>query len=220
MITKLLFEKKDESYKNFLLSIIKDLEEKEVIGVRKKDLREIFKKTKDLHKEFLNTPHIYQEEFLIHIYIISEIDDFKEAIFELDKIIDKLDNWELTDSVKIKNMKNEENLSYSYFENLISSGKTFYIRTALVLMMRYFNSPFYLDKNLNLIFSITNYDYYVKMGVGWFLEEFTKKYKSEGYKILEDRKLAKEFQNAFISKIRQSSYFTKEEKEIASKYKI
>lgn len=58
------------------------------------------------------------------------------------------------------------------------------------------------------------------MGVGWFLEEFTKKYKSEGYKILEDMNLAKEFQNAFISKIRQSSYFTKEEKETASKYKI
>lgn len=52
MITKLLFEKKDESYKNFLLRIIKGLDEKEVIGVRKKDLREIFKRQKTYTKNF------------------------------------------------------------------------------------------------------------------------------------------------------------------------
>ena len=91
-----LFKMQDMDYRDFNSKLIPTVDKESMIGIRTPDLRKYAKqlgKSSDVI-EFLQTlPHKYFDENQLHAFIISEINDFKNCIDEINRFLPYIDNW-------------------------------------------------------------------------------------------------------------------------------
>lgn len=218
-LIKKFFSLQNLEYKKFQQRLIDT--KYEIIGVRLPQLRLISKelaKTKEnntFNDKYFES--IMVEGLIIHYSKTS----IKEYFDNLDKFLNKIDNWAICDSLiqKKNEFKNELNYIWNKVIMYTKTNKEFTIRAGIMLIMTYLINDDYIIKIFEVCENIKNEKYYVKMGIAWLIAECYKKYPKITYNYLKNNKLNDWTHNKAIQKIKESLPINKEEKDKVTKLK-
>ena len=209
-IKKTLFSLQDISYKEFTCKLIPNIDPNTVIGVRMSELRKLAKQIKDY--DLNNLPHKYYEENNLHGLIICEIKDYDKLISELSKFLDYVDNWATCDLLSPKLFKKHPKNLINQVKLWLNSGKTYHIRFAISILLRYYLDDMFKIEYLNLVSNIKSEEYYVNMMIAWYFAEALVKQYDIAVKYIIEQKLNKFAHQKAIQKAIDSHRISDEQK--------
>lgn len=224
LITNVLFENQDLSYKDFSSKLIPNITKEKIIGVRTPILRDLAIDIKDCDyvDDFFNElPHKYQEENILHgILLTLKYKDIDILLEKLDDFLIYADNWAVTDVISPKIFKKYPDKVYEYIKKWVNSKYEFMIRFGVVSLLQ-----FYLDENynvdiLNLVRNINCDYFYVRMAMAWFYSFALIKQYDTTIKYFEEHKLDKWVHNKSIQKAIDSYRITDDKKEYLRSLRI
>lgn len=200
-----LFELQDEDYKQLQSSLIPNMPESRIIGVRIPDLRKLAKtyvKEKGaVVLDFMHTlPHFYLEGETLHMLFI-ELESDPEVILEnLDEVLPTLTNWASADTGSFKAIMKNKELSLKYINKWLNSDYTYANRFAIRLLKEFFLEDEYEEKYLDRVARINTNEYYIQLMVAWYIAEALVKQYDDAVKLLEDGVLELNTHNEAINK--------------------
>lgn len=177
-IREKLVSLQDEKYREFQSKLCPNTDN--ILGVRLPALKQIAKdiaKSNDL-KTYLNlakdnyTKDSYHEEIMVYGLVIGFAKiSINETQKYLDDFLPLIDNWAVCDSVcaNLKITKKYPSQMFEFLKTQLKSNKPFYIRFAIVLLLDFYINEQYIEEIFNIVDSIDNQDYYVKMVIAWCL---------------------------------------------------
>ena len=222
-IKERLFEMQDLAYRNFHSKLIPTVDKDSIIGVRTPELRKLAKELNGTAEaeEFLSLlPHYYYEENNLHGFLLEYIKDYDACIAELNKFLPYVDNWATCDMMAPKCFKKNLSQLSEQCKLWIASGKTYMVRFAVNMLMKY-----YLDDNFSpeypeLVASVASEDYYIKMVVAWYFATALAKQYDAILPYLENRRLETWTHNKTIQKALESYRINAEQKQYLRTLKI
>ncbi len=214
-IIALLFENKDDVYRDFQAKLIPTVEKERIIGVRMPTLRQIAKKLakESETEEYLTIlPHRYIEEYNLHGLIVCEYKDYEKTLFYLEKLLPYVDNWATCDILCPKALaKNKERFLIS-IDQWISSDKPFTVRFGIEMLMSFFLDKDFKPEYIRKVAAVTSGEYYVNMMIAWYLATALAKQWTDTIPLIESKKLDVWIQNKTIQKAVESYRITDEQK--------
>ncbi len=96
----------------------------------------------------------------------------------------------------------------------LASGRTYYMRIAVVTMMSHYLNDEYIDRVFAALRSAHNDDYYYKMAAAWCTATAMAKYRDKTYRFLEDCGFDDWTYNKSIQKMLESRRISDEDKKI------
>ena len=218
-----LFKLQDKEYREFQSKLIPNINKERIIGVRTPLLRQLSKIIikENNYSDFLNDlPHKYFDENQIHAFIISEIKDYDECLFEFNKFLPYIDNWATCDQSSPKIfLKNSDKL-INEIKRWIKSKDTYTIRFGIGMLMRIYLDDNFKPEYLKMVSNIKSDEYYVNMMIAWFFATALAKQYDSTIEYIKNYKLDKWVHNKIIQKSIESYRISKEKKEYLKKYKI
>lgn len=145
-----------------------------MIGCRIPGLRSLAKEIckTDFRKYLENPAEDYFEETMLQGFVIGYAKmDIDERLFYAAEFIPKIKDWAVNDgfcSTFKAAIKNREKV-WDFLLPYAKSEKEFEIRVAAVMYMDYYLTEEYIDKVLEMLFSMKQDDYYAMMGIAWAL---------------------------------------------------
>lgn len=214
-----LFKHQDISYKNFHSKLIPNVPADEIIGVRVPVLRKI---AKQALKENADVALKYYEEKMLRGFMAGyrkcSID---EHLKELAEFIPLIDNWAVCDcscSTFKFTEKNREEV-WEFIQSYLS-GNEYDIRFAVIMIMDYYLTDEYIDRAIDILFSIKSDLYYVNMAVAWAVSVAYVKYENKILPLLESKTLPDWVHNKAIQKICESYRVEKDKKSYLRTLKV
>ena len=224
-IQEMLFQNQDLKYKEFHAKLMPTINPKSIIGVRTPVIRtlakDLFKNNSELvNNFFLELPHKYYEENNLHAFLIEQIKDFSECVLQTQKFLPFIDNWATCDSFKPKTFKKNLPQLLELSKNWIKSRHTYTCRFGMGCFMNYFLDDQFSQAFFDLILSIKNNDYYIKMMKAWYFATALAKQYDSALKILQSNRLDQWTHNKTIQKAIESYRISEEKKEVLRELKI
>lgn len=211
-----LKELSDKKYKEFHGSLCPNTDN--IIGVRIPKLREIAKQiAKENPEEFLKQIDTrYYETVMIYGMVIGYMKVPLEIRLKyLDQFVPQINNWAICDcctSTYKFTQKHKEEM-WRYLQKYMHSHKEFEVRFAVIMMMDYYLEEPYFKKVLEILDTIQNEGYYVKMGIAWAISVAFVKNEKETRKYLKQNQLDDFTYNKALQKIVESNRVSKQTKE-------
>ena len=170
-LQKELLKISDAGYAKFQSKLTPGIEPELFLGVRVPVLRKFAKsyiKTKE-SKIFLNElPHKYYDENMLHALLISEMKDFDQIIFNLNKFLPYVDNWAVCDIMSPKALKKHKTKLIESIKQWIKSKETYTCRFGIEMLMSFYLDDDFNESYLKLVSKVKSNEYYVNMMVAWF----------------------------------------------------
>ena len=170
-IIQKLFEFQDIKYRDFVSKLIPNLSIESMVGVR---LPHVKKLAKELVKSgeyvsFVNVlPHTYFDEYHLHAYIVSEIQDFDTFIVEIEKLLPYIDNWSVCDSLRPRCFAKNKEKAILHIKQWLKSEHIYTQRFAIEMLMVHFLNDDFKEEYHNLVIKVECDAYYLKMMVAWY----------------------------------------------------
>lgn len=222
-IREKLLELSEQKYKDFQSKLVPSINKETIIGIRNPILRDIAKsyKNDDESMSFIDDlPHKYYEENMLHGILISDIKNFNDCIYKLEKFLPYVDNWAVCDSMSPKVFKKNREKLKDYAIKWSLSKEEYIIRFGIKTFMNEYLDEDFEKSYLDLVCKIKTEEYYVKMMIAWyFATALTKKW-DETIEYIENKKLEKWIHNKSIQKARESLRISKERKDYLKTLKI
>lgn len=212
---RLLFENRDEKYRDFNSKLIPEIDRNLVIGVRVPKIREIAKAlfNEGGYEEFLlSLPHKFHEENLLHAMIVERFKDFEKAVFETERFLPYIDNWAVCDCFSPKCFRKNKDRLLEKIKLWLNADDVYTVRFAMKMLMTYFLDDDFKEEYLNLVCSIQSDEYYIKMMQAWFFATALAKQYETAVPILENHILSPWVHNKTIQKAIESFRVTDEHK--------
>lgn len=222
-ITKLLFEMRDEKFRDFTSKLIPGVDKELIIGVRVPEIRRLAKPlSADERKKFLSElPHKYHEENLLHGAILQLIkNDIGEVISETEKFLPYIDNWAVCDMSQSKLLGKYPDMVFGKACEWAKSEKTYTVRFAIDVLLQFFLDENFKPEVFSLAESIVSEEYYINMALAWFWSFALIKRYDEALPIIESKRLPAFVHNKAIQKARESYRISDERKEYLKTLKI
>lgn len=222
-ITKLLFEMRDEKFRDFTSKLIPGVDKELIIGVRVPEIRRLAKPlSADERKKFLSElPHKYHEENLLHGAILQLIkNDIGEVISETEKFLPYIDNWAVCDMSQSKLFGKYPDMVFGKACEWAKSEKTYTVRFAIDVLLQFFLDENFKPEVFSLAESIVSEEYYINMALAWFWSFALIKRYDEALPIIESKRLPAFVHNKAIQKARESYRISDERKEYLKTLKI
>jgi 3-methyladenine DNA glycosylase AlkD len=214
-VTELLQENKEEKYAIFQRKLIPNLPPECIIGVRTPILRKMAKQIiREGRDEIFmaECPHEFFEENQLHGFIISERKDFKQCMSELENFLPYINNWATCDQTSPKIFKKNKEELFAAICRWLSSDHAYTVRFAVNMLMQHFLDDDFTPQCLEMTAGIKSEDYYVNMGLAWYLATALAKQWDSTIPYIETNKLAVWVHNRTIQKARESYRITQEQK--------
>ncbi len=214
-IEKELFILRDIQFRDFNAKLIPNISKDTIIGVKTPQLKQLAKEVykSGKYKDFISAfPHKYFEENQLHAFIIAQIADFDMAIFELERFFPYVDNWATCDQLIMKAIAKSPERILNKIDSWLASGKTYTVRFAIGLLMRYFLDERFDKKYLEKIAAIKSDKYYINMMIAWYFATALSKQWETSVKYIEEKRLDIWVHNKTIQKARESLRVTEEHK--------
>ena len=197
----------DEAYKSFNKKIIPT--EQITLGVRLPMLRKIAKEIALTNMdEFLESDkeNIYEMIMLEGLVLVYGKKTFIDLIYQLEKFLEKVDNWAEIDSVfcSFKSIKKQRESVLPVVKKWLKSENQFVVRAGLIILLAHYVVEEYLSMIFYLSQEVTNKGYYVKMGNGWLISVCMAKFPNQTINFLKENRLDKITHNKAIQKSRDS----------------
>lgn len=222
-ISELLKGLKDERFKAFHKRLIPNIPEDKIIGVRSPALHALAKelvKNKD-YKSFLSElPHEYYDENILHGFIIGELKDYGECIFEAERFLPYVDNWAVCDTMNPKVFKKNKDDLLEHIKIWLESEKTYTLRFGIKMLMDLFLDENFKNEYPKAVAKTESEEYYVKMMQAWYFATALAKHYEDILPFIEEKRLEPWVHNKAIQKAAESYRITKEQKEYLKALKI
>ena len=220
-LTEELLKIGDSKYKDFNSKLVPNIDKDRIIGVKNPEVKQLVKSAKEDIEEFLNElPHYYNEENVLHGYLLSNIKDYDETISELNRFLPYIDNWSVCDIIKPKSFKKNRDKLINQIKIWIKSNHTYTVRFGLLMLMTHYLDEDFKKEYLLLPLSIKTDEYYIKMMIAWYYATALAKQYEDTIKIIEDKKLDSWIQNKTIQKAKESFRVSDKQKEYLNTLKI
>lgn len=203
-LIKYLFTFKDEKYLEFNKKIVNTTSN--MIGIRTPIIKKIAKEMSKDYKANLSIIETnYYEEVTLEGFIISHIKDIKYFDYYFNLFVPKIDNWATCDMCisAMKQLGKDEKYFYKAKE-FIKTNDEFTIRVGYLIMMNYYLDNDHIDEILDIINSMNEEFYYVKMIKAWLISVAYIEYKDKIINFLKRNSLDDFTHNKSIQKIIES----------------
>jgi len=222
-IIRKLFELQDIEYKKFTEKLIPTIEPERIIGIRtpvlKKYAKELYKSQEA--KEFISEPfHNYYEENNLHSFLIMQIENFTEAIKEINCFLPFIDNWATCDSLRPKAFSKHKKELLFHIDIWLLSEHTYTLRFGIQMLMVHFLDDDFNIKYAEKISLIKSEEYYVNMMIAWYFATALSKQYESILPILSEYKLEKWVHNKTVQKALESNRISKDKKAFLKTLKI
>lgn len=218
-----LFKLQDKEYKDFQVKLIPTASPDNFIGIRTPELRKYAKelvKNKEYSSFLEKLPHKYFDENQLHAFIISELKDYDECIFYINKFLPYVDNWATCDQMSPKIFKKSHDGLLNQIKEWIKSKETYTIRFGIGMLMQHYLDDKFKIEYLEMVSKIKSKEYYVNMMIAWFFATALAKQYEDTISFIEKQKLDVWTHNKTIQKAIESYRITPEQKEYLRSLKI
>ena len=207
----------DEKYREFQKGLCPGTEN--ILGVRVPVLRNYAKKLAKEYeiRELLN--HIdnefYEEIMLQGMLIGLEKDkDIQTILKDIERFVPQIDNWGVCDvfCAGLKITKKHEKEMWNFLQKYVTSDKEFEIRFGVVMILDYYITEEYLEKNFAIFDYIQSDKYYVQMAVAWAISICLIKFYDKTIEYLKQAKIDKFTYNKALQKAIESYRISDEQK--------
>ncbi|MDD4123666.1 MAG: DNA alkylation repair protein [Bacilli bacterium] len=214
-VTKELQRFADSKYRDFIAKLVPTVMKDRIIGVRSKNIRIIVKQilNNNCHVDFINSlPHKYYEENIIHAALLSNSkDNFIDTCEKIEEFFPNIDNWAVCDTLSPEIFVKTTSELIVKVKKWILAGP-WESRFALNMLTRHFLQDNYSKEILQIACSVTTGEYYVDMGLAWFLSYALIYQYEDTIEILKSRILTKSVQKKTIQKAIDSYRISSEKK--------
>ncbi len=193
--------------------------ERKILGIRTPTLRKLAKEIEVDIQTLFSYPNEYYEVVFIKLTVASQL-PYECFLEYVEPCVSLIDNWALCDSFKAKCIHRNRRAFLSVIERLFQTGKEYYVRYALVVLLAEYVEEEYLPSVLSYIRRADTRSYYVHMAVAWLTAELLVKYYDTGVALLKEGVLSKKTHNKAIQKAIESYRITKERKDALRALKI
>ena len=221
-VQEYLLSQKDQKYRDFILPLIPNVDEKTFIGVRlpiiKKYAKDLDEKTR---KGFLNSlPHYYHEENLLHAFILSNIKDFDEFIKYVDAFLPYVSNWSVCDTICNKHLNKYKDRLIDEIYRWLKSDELDRVRYAVKCLMSYYLNENFKEEHIARVAEVKLDDYYVRMMIAWYIATGLAKNYDDFIKVIENKIFDAFTHNKAIQKAVESYRVSDEHKAYLKTLKI
>lgn len=209
----------DETYREFHKGLCPGTEN--ILGIRVPVLRNYAKKLSKEYdiRELLNyIDNEYYEEIMLQGMLIGlEKDkdkDIKNILKDIEEFVPKIGNWAVCDTfcAGLKITKKNLDKMWKFLQKYLVSDKEFEIRFGVVMILDYYITEEYLEKNFAIFDQIESDKYYVQMAVAWAISICFIKYYDKTREYLKQAKLDKFTYNKALQKAIESYRISDEQK--------
>lgn len=209
-----------------------------VVGVRRGDIRKISNEILDGDYSYFLEKFVPQsrEEMMIYSDVLAGninreckkpggvqekdtgilSEDTRERLYDF---LDKIDSWEITDTFcsTLKCVKRNRGDWLLEIDALLESGKEFFVRTGLVLLLDYYVEVDWIQIVFERILRVKNNDekYYISMAIAWLIQKCYAKYPDITFGFLTSADISQKTLKRAISKIQDSRKIDEDWKERA-----
>ena len=205
-VTKILFEKQDAAYRDFTAKLIPTVPRETFIGVRLPDLKALCKAMTNEEKAdfILDLPHTYHDENILHALIVSEIRDPRRCLCAVERFLPYISSWSVCDTMAPKSLTKEKEIFIEKIRSCISSGKTYYIRFGVLMLMKYYLNDEFDPEYPALVASVVSDEYYVNMMCAWYFATALAKQYDSVIPYLENKRLTQTVHKMTVRKAVES----------------
>ena len=206
-ILSVLFENKDEKYREFTSSLNPSVSINDFIGVRVPIIRALSKSIKgtEIASEFLKSlPHRYLEENHLHGFLIEHERDFSTALSEIIRFLPYIDNWATCDCIRPKVFKKHPSELLPYIKQWLQSNHTYTVRYAIGLLLSFYLDDEFDKEHLSMVSQVSSDEYYVNMMIAWYFATALVKQYEHAIPYIENAVLQKWTHNKTIQKACES----------------
>lgn len=222
-IKDMLFELRDEGYREFHAKLIPNVDRERIIGVRTPELRRLAKRLAGTEqaREFIGSlPHEYYEQNNLHGFLIEAEPDYKKAVELLDRFLPYVDNWATCDCISPAAFKKRPAELLPQIKKWIGSGRTYTIRFGIGMLMKFYLDGEFRPEYVEYAARIRSDEYYVNMMLAWYFATALAKQYAAAMPMIEQRRLAPWVHNKAIQKACESLRITAEQKRYLRSLKI
>ena len=214
----------DKKYKEFHKGLCPGTEN--ILGVRVPVLRNYAKKLskeKDIKYLLENIDNQYYEEIMLQGMLIGleKDDNIQNILNDIEKFVPKIDNWAVCDvfcgGSKITKKHLEE--MWNFLQKYLKSEKEFEIRFGVVMLLDYYITEEYLEKDFKIFDDIKSEKYYVQMAVAWAISICLIRFYDRTIEYLKNANLDKFTYNKALQKAIESYRITDMQKQELRKMK-
>lgn len=217
-VTNWLIENSEQDFRVFSSSLIPDCKQV-ILGVRLPKLRRKAKEiVKGDWKNFICQDDCnYMEEILLQGMVIGLLKlPLEEHLVLVKNYVPKITNWSLCDSfccgLKFANSNAER--VWDFLQPYLASRREFELRFGVVMLLNFFINEDWIDKVLEVLFSLDSEDYYAQMGIAWAISVCFAKFFDKTYEKLYINELSPIVLKKSIQKSCESFRLTKEQKHL------
>lgn len=144
----------------------------------------------------------------------KEKGDINELLVLFDKAAAHVDNWATCDALcqSFKQCEKHRAEVWEKLETYLATGKTYYMRIAVVTMLSHYLTDEYIDRVLKVISETENDDYYYKMGAAWAAAAALANFPEKTFEFFENCRLDDWTYNKAIQKMLESRRVSNETK--------
>lgn len=197
-----------------------------ILGVRVPVLRDYAKKLSkeyEIYDLLNNIDNEYYEEVMLQGMLIGLQKDknMQNILEEIEVFIPKIDNWAICDvfcaGLKITKKHLEE--MWHFLQNYLRSDKEFEVRFGVVMILDYYITEEYLEKDFSIFDNVKSDKYYVQMAVAWAISICLIKFYDRTIEYLKQTKIDKFTFNKALQKAIESYRISDEQKSELRKMK-
>lgn len=220
-IKKELEQLADEKYREFHTGLCPGTEN--ILGIRVPVLRNYAKKLSKEYeiRDLLNDiDNEYYEEIMLQGMLIGlEKDkdknkDIQKILKDIEEFVPKIDNWAVCDvfCAGLKITKKHVKEMWDFLQKYVASDKEFEIRFGVVMILDYYITEEYLEKDFAIFDHIKSDRYYVQMAVAWAISICLIKFYDKTIDYLKQAKIDKFTYNKALQKAIESYRISDEQK--------
>ena len=207
----------DGVYRDFIIKLIPNISAERIIGVRTPRLRCLAKDAyiNERAATFLEVlPHAYYEEDMLHAFLIERVNDYEQALTQINRFLPYVDNWAICDSLVPRTLMQRPDSYYEEINLWMASGHPYSQRFGIVRLMGSFLDERFKPEMLNLVCGIVSDEYYVNMAIAWYLSMALVKQYPLTLPVLMSQQLGKFVHNKAIQKAIESRCISQERKDL------
>ncbi len=201
-----------------------------ILGVRVPILRDYAKKLAkeyEIHDLLTYIDNEYYEEIMLQGMLIGlendkdknkvknkDIRNIKHILKDIEKFVPKIDNWAICDGfcTGLKITKKHKKEMWDFLQKYVTSDKEFEIRFGIVMILDYYITEEYLEKDFSIFDDIKSDRYYVQMAVAWAISICLIKFYDKTIEYLKHAKIDKFTYNKALQKAIESYRISDEQK--------
>ena len=201
-----------------------------ILGVRVPILRDYAKKLAkeyEIHDLLTYIDNEYYEEIMLQGMLIGlendkdknkvknkDIRNIKHILKDIEEFVPKIDNWAVCDGfcTGLKITKKHKKEMWDFLQKYVTSDKEFEIRFGIVMILDYYITEEYLEKDFSIFDDIKSDQYYVQMAVAWAISICLIKFYDKTIKYLKHAKIDKFTYNKALQKTIESYRISDEQK--------